>query len=118
MTRERDIPAAGAAGTRKVMVRDMVTAADMEIPLAELLARDARYHVLVWDAGLGQFAAIPRLEAAAGMFRYAESFGPGTWACWAASERAMELLGDNVPWGGRLRKAGTWVPRSSRAAAG
>lgn len=91
---------------RMVMVRDMTTDTDMELPLPELLAHDGRYRVLVWDEEAGEFAAVHRLEAARGGLRYAESLGPGTPACFAASERAMELAGEDGLWRGNLsRKA-------------
>jgi hypothetical protein len=109
--------AAGEAGprpARMVMVRDMATDTDMELPLAELLADDDRYRVLVWDGDRGEFMPIHRLEAVVAMFDYADTLGPGTWACWAASERAVELLRDDAPWNRRLRQAGSPVSRPSR----
>jgi hypothetical protein len=90
---------------RMLMVRDMQTDTDMELPLAELLAHDDRYYVLVWDEEAGQFDAINRSEAARDLFRYAESFGPGTPACAVVTERAIELAGDDLPWNRKLRKA-------------
>lgn len=98
--------AAGEAGprpARMVMVRDMATGTDIELPLADLLADDDRYRVLVWDGDRGEFIPIHRLEAVVAMFDYANTLGLGTWACWAASQRAMELLGDDAPWNHRLR---------------
>jgi hypothetical protein len=89
---------------RTVMVRDMVTDTDLELPLAELLANDERYRLLVWDDTLGEFATIHRLAAAAAMLGYADTLGPGTWACWTVSARAMELFGDDAPWDRRIRR--------------
>jgi len=87
------------------MVRDMTTDTDMELPLAELLAHDDRYRVLVQDEAAGGYTAVTRSEAAKGLFRYAGSLGAGTPACAHWTEQAIELAGDDLPWNRKLRKA-------------
>lgn len=48
--------------------------------------------VWVYDVDSGQMIEVTRAEAAAGMIRYARSLGPGTPACGAWEQRALEMI--------------------------
>jgi hypothetical protein len=51
--------------------------------------------IMVWDVRDGEAREVSREEAAAGMVRFARSLGPGTPACGAWEQRALELLRNN-----------------------
>jgi hypothetical protein len=51
--------------------------------------------ITVWDTRAGEMREVTRRESAAGMIRFARSLGPGTPACGAWEQRALELLRNN-----------------------